>query len=333
MASAFEIAGLSVQPGTRGAGWLHIARTPSGGTIGLPLVVLHGRREGPVLAVDAATHGDESEGPLSLLTLLRELDPAALRGTLIAVPVMNGPSFDAETRGNPEERHHYDLNRAFPGEANGSITQRIAARYFSEIAKRTNAIVSLHGGGNLFYLDGFVIAHSTAGNSLDLIKGWGWRRFTDNPDVGVNPYQGTMHQKCGELGIPSITIEMGGSSHRSPEQLRRMKREFTRGLRNIMIHFGLLEGKPDRPETLWSIRKQNIRVNDGGIIDLDDQIDIEKEVGKGQRLMTIYDPLGNVVEEITAPYAGRVMGLPASPLAYPGRIVASVYQVVKEIPV
>ena len=331
MRQAFEIAGLQVRPGERGAGWIQIAKTAAGSPIALPIVVFHGKADGPVLAIDAAAHGDEYEGVLSLISMLRQLDPITIRGTLVAVPILNGPSFDAEVRGNPLERHFYDLNRSFPGEANGTITQRIAAAYVSEVVKRASAVVSLHGGGNVFYLDGFVIAHSTGGSALELIKAWGWKRFTDNPDVGVNRHQGTMHEKAAELGIPSITVEMGGGSHRSPEHLRRTKAEFMRGLRNIMIHFGLLEGQPERPKTLWKIRKQNSRLNDGGIMDLDDGIDIESQVAKGQRIITVYDAHGAVVEEVRAPFAGRVMGLPASPLGYPGRIVTSVYEVIEEV--
>jgi predicted deacylase len=165
---------------------------PSSGAIGIPVVVAHGTTDGPVVVVDAATHGDEYEGTLSLLHLMREVDPSHLRGTLIGVPVLNGPSFDAEVRGNPLERHHYDLNRAFPGEAAGSITQRIAAKYFTEIVKRANVVISLHGGGNVFYLDGFVVAHTTAGNSLELIKAWGWKRFTEE----------TVHRQSGRRREP-----------------------------------------------------------------------------------------------------------------------------------
>jgi predicted deacylase len=330
--AAFEIAGLRVSPGTRESGWLQVARAPDGGSFGIPVVVLHGKTNGPVLVVDAGTHGYEFEGTLSLLTLLRATDPTTLRGTIVGIPVLNTSSFEAETRGNPLERHHYDMNRVFPGDAGGTITQRIAARYFSEIVKRASILVSLHGGGSSFYLDGFVIAHSVTGDNLDLIKAWGWRRFTDTPDVAANPYQGTLYEKAAAVGVPSITVELGGSSHRLPQHLKWMKQEYLRGLRNIMIHFGMVDGRPDRPPTLWRIKKQNIRLNHGGIIDLDEGIDIEAAVKKGQRLLTVYDPLGSKLEEILAPFEGRVMALPASPMAYPGRIVSSVYQVLEEIP-
>jgi predicted deacylase len=102
-------------------------------------------------------------------------------------------------------------------------------------------------------------------------------------------------------------------------------------LRNILIYYRVLDGQPERPDTIWKIKKQNVRVNNGGVLELDEGIDIEATVDQGQRLMTLFDPLGNIVEEIKAPYAGRVMALPASPLAYPGRIVSSVYQVLEEI--
>ncbi len=332
MPKAFEIPGLTVPPGQRGTIWLEVAKAPAGGVIGIPVVVLNGAREGPVLLVDAATHGDEYEGTLALLALLRETEPSSLRGTLVGVPVLNGLSYEAEVRGNPLERYHYDLNRTFPGEPGGSITQRIAARYFTDIVKHASAIVSLHGGGNVFYLDGFVVAHSTKGDDLDLIRAMGWKRFTDAPDMALNPYQGTLWDKAAELGIATIVAEFGGASQRSPRDIARAKTEFLRGLRNVMIHLNMIIGSPDKPKTLLKIKKQNVRAGNGGVIDFEPNIDIEARVTKGQAMMKVYDPLGYLVETITAPMNGRVMALPGSPLAYPGRILTSVYDVIEEIP-
>jgi predicted deacylase len=295
------------------------------------VVVVHGAQDGPVLLVDAATHGDEYEGTLALLALLREAQPSALRGTLIGVPVLNGPSYESEMRGNPLERYHYDLNRTFPGERGGSITQRIAARYFGDVVKRANAIVSLHGGGNVFYLDGFVVAHSTAGDDLALIRAMGWPKFTDAPDTALNPYQGTLWDKAAEMGIPSLVAVFGGASRRSPTDIDRAKREFLRGIRNVMIHLGMISGTPDRPKTLAKIKKQNVRAAQGGIIDFEPGIDIDSPVAKGQALMKVYDPVGELVDTVVAPMTGRIMALPGSPLAYPGRILTSVYDVIEEI--
>jgi len=313
---------------------LEIGKSVAGNTIGIPLVVLHGASDGPVLVVDAATHGDEVEGPLALLELLRATDPTKMKGTLVGVPGLNIEALEAVTRGNPFEIHHYDLNRSYPGERDGSITERIAALYLENVVKRADACLALHGGGTPFYLDGFVIAQDAGGNSLELVRAIGWKRFTDSPDtsVGSGSYKGNLTSYCREYGIPSLTVEMGGASFRAPSQLDRTKREFIRGIRNVMIHYGLIEGKPDRPSTLWRISKKNFRANNGGIISLEEGIDADVEVKKGQKLLTIFDIFGNVVEEHEAPFDGRVMGLPGSPVTYPGRIVASVYKVVEEIP-
>jgi len=327
------LAGLKVQAGSRGAGWIDVARSPAGWSIGLPVVVLHGSGEGPVLVVDAATHGDEFEGTLSLLTLLRETNPEKLNGTLVGVPVVNGPAFEAELRGNPLERHNFDMNRLFPGDARGTISQRIAARYFEDVIKRANVVVTLHGGGNLFYLEGYVLAHSIGAGNLDLIRALGWTRFSDDAAVAQSPRQGLLQEKCLEIGIPSITVELGGASHRSPKHLEWVKSEFLRGLRNVMIHFKMIEGRVERPATLHRIRRQLLRTNQGGIMDIEPGIDIEAQVAKGQRLLSVYSVLGELLDEVKAPFAGRVMGLPASPLAYPGRIVAAVYEITEEIEV
>ena len=68
-------------------------------------------------------------------------------------------------------------------------------------------------------------------------------------------------------------------------------------------------------------------------MDIEPGIDIEASVAKGQRLVSVYSPLGDLVDEVKSPFAGRVMGLPASPLAYPGRIVTAVYEITEEIPI
>ncbi|RJQ07114.1 MAG: hypothetical protein C4551_07225 [Bacillota bacterium] len=332
MPKAFEIAGLRAMPGTKVSGWLEVGKGAGGAPVGIPLVILHGKKEGKVVVVDAATHGDETEGPLALVSVVRELDPQSMAGTLIAVPALNFQAFEYAARGNPFEIHHYDLNRLYPGETGGSITQRIAAAYLENVVKRAVAVLTLHGGGTPFYLDGFVIAQGVGGDSLELVRAMGWKRFTDSPDIAVNPYQGTLTSFCRQLGIASITVEMGGVSHRAPKQLYRTKNEMVRGIRNVMIHYGLLDGKPDRPETLQRIRKQNLRSKNGGLIELEPGIDIDAPVKEGQLMMRIYDIFGNLTEEHKAPFSGLVMGLPGSAQAFPGRIIGSVYQVVEEIP-
>lgn len=332
MRDPIEIGSLTVQPGTRAAGWIEVARSPMQSPIGIPLVVVHGSEPGRTLVVDAGVHGDEHEGILALHTLIRDLDPQKMRGTLLACPIVNGGSYEARMRGNPMEIHYYDLNRSFPGDPLGSITQRLAHAYFHQVVKRGDLHMSLHGGGDPFYLNGFVIAHGVSGGDrLDLVRAVGWERVADAPDHTTRPNQGTIHDVCDEAGIPSVTLEMGGASHRSPQQYNRSVQEILRALRNVMIHFGMVDGELARPDRLFRIKRTLVRANNGGLIEFADDIEIDAPVKKDQVLLRIYGPLGDLVEECKAPFDGYVMGLPGSGLAYPGRIVASVYDNIGEV--
>ena len=92
--------------------------------VALPLLVVRGERAGPVLAVSAGVHGDEYEGVQAIFEAFELLDPSQMSGTLLAVPVVNYAAHRDCSRTNPAD----DLNlaRVFPGDPQGTITQRIA---------------------------------------------------------------------------------------------------------------------------------------------------------------------------------------------------------------
>jgi len=91
--SSFEIGGLSVKPGTRGTVELPIARLATGSPVALPVIVVHGRQDGPTVWVSAAVHGDEINGVEIIRRVLEQLDAKVLCGTVLAVPVVNVHGF------------------------------------------------------------------------------------------------------------------------------------------------------------------------------------------------------------------------------------------------
>ncbi|NNF98193.1 MAG: hypothetical protein HKM93_02355 [Desulfobacteraceae bacterium] len=331
MSSIFQIGDIKVEPGTRYQGIIEVVRSPLGYPIGLPVMIFNGIKEGKTVVVDAMTHGDETEGALAMLKIQRDLDPKEMSGTLIAVPALNSQAFESNTRGNPFEIHQYDFNRGYPGAENGGLTQRLAHFYLENLIKRADAVITLHGGGTPFYLDGFVIAQNTTAG-LELVRAMGWRRFSSAPPAGVAKYAGTLTGYCRELGVASITAEMGGFGFRTPSYLNRVTSEFKRGVRNVMIYYGLIEGEPDRPDTLHRIKRHLFRSSKGGIIELAPGIDIDSEVKEGGLILSIYSMFGELLDEQRSPFDGRIMGLPGGPLASPARILASVYSVEEEIP-
>ena len=143
---------VSVKPGSKARGFLKVANRISGEPIGIPFFVVHGLEKGPVLCVDGGVHGDEYEGPEAVMNLGRSLEAGKLKGTMIGVPVVNVLAFESETRANPFDHERLNMNRVFPGNPNGWITERIAHAYFTETVRKSNYYIDLHGGGATEFL-------------------------------------------------------------------------------------------------------------------------------------------------------------------------------------
>ena len=139
-----EIGNVRAEPGSKAFGTIAAGNHPAGGPLEMPLIVVNGSGDGPVLWLNGCIHGDEPQGPLSIMMLVRELDPAKLKGAVVAVPVMNVPAFEANERGNPLDMFSYDMNRVYPGSANGRFTERLAWAHKEALAAHADMEISIH---------------------------------------------------------------------------------------------------------------------------------------------------------------------------------------------
>lgn len=139
--SAFEIGGQSVAPGTRRTVDLPVSVMSDHTPITMSVHVVHGKRPGPTLFVSAAIHGDEVMGVEVVRRILRTPNLDTLRGTLLAVPIVNTFGFLHHSRYLPDRR---DLNRTFPGSAAGSLAARLAYQFMTEIVSRSDVGIDLH---------------------------------------------------------------------------------------------------------------------------------------------------------------------------------------------
>lgn len=148
--SPITIGGITVTPGQRRSIELEVGRLYTHAPTTMPIQVVCGKSAGPVLFVCAAIHGDELNGVEIIRRLLRVKTLERIRGTLIAVPVVNLHGFIDKNRYLPDRR---DLNRSFPGSETGSLASRIAHLFMSEIVSRATHGIDLHTGaihrGNL----------------------------------------------------------------------------------------------------------------------------------------------------------------------------------------
>lgn len=132
----------------RQVGFLHIPQSPhddAWGTVRIPMAVL-ANGDGPTIILEGGNHGDEYEGQIVLGELIRSLPLERIRGRLILMPSLNAPAAEAGLRTSPQDGKN--LNRSFPGDHAGTITEQIAAYVSDELFSRGDAFLSLHSGGS-----------------------------------------------------------------------------------------------------------------------------------------------------------------------------------------
>lgn len=141
--SAFEFEGARIQPGRRATIEVPVSRLPPGSWTSMPVVVIHGREPGPTVWLSGAIHGDELNGVIIVRRLLSHIRASELRGTILAVPIVNVIGVTMGSRYLPDRR---DLNRSFPGSPRGSMTSRLANLFFDQVARRCNFGIDFHSG-------------------------------------------------------------------------------------------------------------------------------------------------------------------------------------------
>ena len=130
MRANFMVAGQAIKAGSRQVVDIELPSLHSDTSIKMPVHVVHGRRDGPVLFVSAAIHGDEINGVEIIRRILGLSAINRLRGTLLAVPTVNVFGFNMHSRYLPDRR---DLNRCFPGRELGSLAGRLANIFMTDV--------------------------------------------------------------------------------------------------------------------------------------------------------------------------------------------------------
>jgi len=314
----FDLDALLKQRGKRHEGFIELASKIDGGKIRLPYIIICGKKDGPTLLVDSCHHGDEYEGTEGIIKAASLIDPDKLSGTFIGIQVLNLEAFADGQRVAKMDWTFQDMNRAYPGNPNGLITQRISHYYGENIVKKADYAISLHGGGNSLYLEPLCVYDGDGGEtekkSKEMAKAFGvnvlWRVEAKNL-----PFTGILGQYASSLGIPLISPEIGGQSVR--HDLRGYNVDLcANGILNVMKHLKMIEGDAPEVKDYYHITLQYINTDAGGI-----HKPLKKpleRVKKGEILSEVTDFLGNKVGEVVAPYDGIVIGYWAYSTIHPG---------------
>ena len=303
--SNLEIGNIKAAPGTVEFGKIVAGSHPAGGQLAMPVTVINGKMDGPVLWVNSCIHGDEPQGSLASIFLTQEVDPETLKGALVLVPAMNVPAFEAHKRGNPLDMFANDMNRVYPGGPDGRFTERLAWAHREALVAAADMEISIHSGGDHSFLDKTIFrAPTDAAMELAQAMGKGWDLVLLSPHPKGSPMA-----ELNDQGKPAISIELGGSSHYMPNDFREDGRAIADAVLNVMYHYEMLEEKPEYEQEWFTGSQQAVLANTSGLWLAEPDFEFKKPSKKGDLFAKIYDLQGRVLEEIKAPCDGRPFGL------------------------
>ena len=297
----FTVGGVVVPPGSLRRLEIPVARLATQTLLSLPVTVVHGTRPGPRLWLSAAVHGDEVNGVEIIRRVLDKLDASTLRGTVVAVPIVNVFGFINQSRYLPDRR---DLNRSFPGSAKGSLASRLAYLFMAEIVGQCTHGIDLHTASdhrtNLPHIRGDLADPETRRIA---------EAFAPPLIMHSRVRDGSLREAASRLGIPVLLFE-GGEADRFNEDALKMRRR----------------GKARRaPRTYESRSSYWVRARRSGLVRL--QVKLGDKVAAKQRIGATADPFGESSFAVHAPRAGIVVGVTLNPLVSQGDALVHVAEI------
>ena len=321
-----EVGAIKAEPGRIAKGLLPVGELSDGcSAVTIPVIIMNGRQDGPLLYLHAGAHGQETIYAFEALRrlLFTDLRPEDLRGAIVAVPVANVLAHHAACRVSPQytarEGVPYggDLHKVWPGDASGSITQRIAHSLWALIVSRCDFAVDYHSVS----LPGIAFSFMYRGGKRDAAGTPQWQRSLQMARafgvtiVTTAPNPLTLAGACLDAGKPAFMLEMPAPRVHD-EQVVAVTLQ---GTRNVLVDLGMIDGQIVPHGNLLVVPGERpalptLRANRGGIIMF--EAECGKPLQAGAVITRTYSVLGDEDEVIRMPSDGYVMTYP--PLSWVG---------------
>ncbi|ACK72043.1 Succinylglutamate desuccinylase/aspartoacylase [Gloeothece citriformis PCC 7424] len=283
-----------------------VSRLPTQTSISLPVIVVNGKEPGPRLWLSAAIHGDEINGVEIIRQILDKIQPKYLKGTLLAVPVVNVFGFIEQSRYLPDRR---DLNRSFPGTANGSLASRLAHLFMKEIVNNSTHGIDLHTAA----FPRINLPQIRANLEDEQTKRFA-QAFNAPLMIHATTRDGSLRHAASQKGIPILLYEAGEALRFDGEAIRIGVEGIMRVMEYLEMYSFSLNLTDINPleiqETKW------VRAARGGILHLN--INIGQRVEKKQVLGFITDAFGDTEFKVRSPDRGIVISQVQNPLVHQG---------------
>ena len=300
-----NILGVEVAPGKSATVTFEVAKLHTRNTIAVPIIIERSKKPGPTVLMTAGIHGDEVNGVEIVRQIIAKGINKPKTGTTICVPVINVFGFLNMDRLFPDGR---DLNRVFPGSANGSLASRVARFVMKELVPHADFVMDFHTGG----ADRFNAAQ------IRIVKDD--PRLTELAHVFGAPFiyysqnlNKSFRNACRKVGVPMLLFE-GGKSFNIHSTIVIIIHQ------NVLHHLGMLRSpfKVSQPKAKATIIKESkwLRANYSGMFKAN--IAINALVKKGQVLGNITDPYGSFNHFVKSPNDGYIFNVNESPIIYQG---------------
>lgn len=296
----------AMAPGTKERLEVRVSRLPSGSWANMPVTIVRGIAGGPRIWLSGGVHGNEVMGVEIVRRLAEELDPMRLRGTVVAVPIVNVFGFTTASRYLPDGR---DLNRSFPGSARGSLAGRTAHLFYQNIVRP--AVLGID-------------YHTAAGGRNNLAQ---LRCNLDNPEVRrlarafhtpiaihSSLRDGSLRAAAQKDGIPVMLFEAGEASRFDPEAIRLAMD----GTLRVMKAYKMLKEAPPRGRGEQMISRSSMwtRAGRSGFCHL--MVSVGQRVRQGATVAIITDSTANAEMQVKARTTGVVVGVQKNALIHRG---------------
>jgi len=309
---------LCAKPGEMVKGFVKISELFDGSPVNVPVAIINGLEDGECLWVQSAIHGDEYVGVHAIQKMLREIDPRQVRGAIIAVPFVNVQAFRWGKRGALQDG--MDGNRVWPGKPLETCmhidghTEILVHEMFNILKEHATVALDLHDGGYMgrmsSYIQYFVNKNHAAActRCREIAEASGCDIIWESPaDFVDEKAPGSIGTATMLYDIPTLCMEIGGEGRVQPYELTRMHL----GLMNIIRFLGILPGElaahPNAmPKKLYAYRGHWCRPRRGGTYEC--LVEPAQLVKKGEPIARVYGPFGDLVEEMTAPCDGIIIG-------------------------
>ncbi|TVP76112.1 MAG: hypothetical protein EA352_06525 [Gemmatimonadales bacterium] len=306
MPDPLRIGGTEVAPGTRRRVELPAHKLATGTALPIPVEVVHGAHAGPKVWLSGAIHGDELNGIEVIRQVTSELQARHLRGSVVAVPIVNLLGFMAESRYLPDRR---DLNRSFPGSPRGSLASRLAHLFLEEVVNGCDLGIDLHTGSDDRTNAPQVRANLDDPGTAELARAFGAPLL-----IHAAVRDGSLRAAATQRGARVLVFE-GGEARRFD---RRVIEAGTRGVLRVLAALGMRTASPSPPEQepLVCRTTQWVRASRAGLFRLD--VEPGEPVERGRQLGVIRDAFGDMRVPVRARRSAVVVGCTRKPVVNRG---------------